>query len=96
MSVIDINALLTEVSPDQPCGDNLEYDPVFIELERAARGKEEQTLLGDATRAREKLGWQPRVDFPELVADMIRGDLELARRDRVLEDKGIRPFSYRE
>ncbi len=63
---------------------------------RYFRPTEVETLLGDASLARAKLGWKPRVDFDGLVADMIRGDMELARRDRVLEDKGIRPFSYRE
>jgi type VI secretion system protein ImpA len=57
MSVIDINELLRDVSPDSPCGDNLEYDPAFGELERAARGKEEQTL-GDATVAAEPPDWR--------------------------------------
>ena len=57
MSVIDINGILKDVSPDSPCGDNLEYDPAFGELERAARGKEEQTL-GDATVAAEPPDWR--------------------------------------
>jgi len=57
MSVIDINGLLKDVSPDLPCGDNLEYDPAFAELERAARGKEEQSL-GDATVAAEPPDWR--------------------------------------
>jgi type VI secretion system protein ImpA len=57
MSTIDVNGLLTEVTPDQPCGDNLEYDPAFSELERAARGKEEQSL-GDASVAAEPPDWR--------------------------------------
>jgi len=57
MSIIDINGLLNEVSPDAPCGDNLEYDPVFSELERAARGKAEQTL-GDSSVAAEPPAWR--------------------------------------
>ena len=57
MSAIDINAMLAEVSPEQPCGDNLEYDPAFSELELAARGKEEQTL-GDATVPAEPPDWR--------------------------------------
>lgn len=57
MSVIDINGLLSEVSPDSPCGDNLEYDPAFVELERDARGKEEQSL-GDSTVAAEPPDWR--------------------------------------
>lgn len=42
MTVIDVNVLLEEIEPGQPCGSDLEYDPTFIELEAAARGKPEQ------------------------------------------------------
>jgi type VI secretion system protein ImpA len=41
MGLIDIDALLQEVGPDAPCGPNLEYDPVFLELEQAVLGKPE-------------------------------------------------------
>jgi type VI secretion system protein ImpA len=57
MSVIDINGLVKDLSPDSPCGENLEYDPAFGELERAARGKEEQSL-GDAVVAAEPPDWR--------------------------------------
>jgi len=57
MSVIDINGLLKDLSPESPCGDNLEYDPAFGELERAYRGKEEQSL-GDAVVAAEPPDWR--------------------------------------
>ena len=63
---------------------------------RYFRPTEVESLLGDATKAREKLGWKPRISFGELVADMVRGDLELARRDRVLSDEGITVFSHHE
>jgi type VI secretion system protein ImpA len=56
MSIININDMLSEVSPDAPCGDNLEYDPAFIELARAAKGKVAQTL-GDSTIAAEPPVW---------------------------------------
>ncbi len=41
MSMVDIDALLQEVSADEPCGPNLEYDPQFLELEQALQGKPE-------------------------------------------------------
>lgn len=41
MSMVDIDALLQEVSSDEPCGPNLEYDPEFLELEQASQGKPE-------------------------------------------------------
>ena len=63
---------------------------------RYFRPTEVESLLGDPSKARKKLGWKPRIGFGELVADMIRGDLELARRDRVLSEEGIRVFNYHE
>jgi type VI secretion system protein ImpA len=44
MSVIDLNAILTPVVPDDPCGADLEYDPAFAALDRDAQGKPEQQI----------------------------------------------------
>jgi len=41
MSIVDVDVLLQEVAPDAPCGPNLEYDPLFLELEQNALGKPE-------------------------------------------------------
>jgi GDPmannose 4,6-dehydratase len=56
--------------------DFVEFDP------RYTRPSEVDVLLGDATKAREVLGWKPRVDFRGLVKMMIEHDLELARREK--------------
>ncbi len=70
---------------------------VIVRVEpRYFRPTEVESLLGDPSKAEEKLGWKPRTSFDELVADMVRGDLELARRDRVLTDEGIRVFKHHE
>ncbi len=55
---------------------------------RYFRPTEVETLLGDASKAREKLGWSPRVRFPELVAEMMREDLKIARRDQLVRQNG--------
>ena len=55
---------------------------------RYFRPTEVETLLGDATKAREKLGWQPRTRFRELVAEMVREDLKEAERDRLCNSQG--------
>ena len=47
MSLIDVKSLLKEISAEAPCGEDLEYDPEFGEMERAAQGKPEQQI-GDA------------------------------------------------
>ena len=52
------------------------------------RPTEVETLLGDASKAREKLGWQPRTRFAELVKEMATADLAQANRDRLVKDSG--------
>ena len=58
-------------------------DPAdFIEIDQALlRPAEVNTLCGDSTKARTKLGWTPKVSFPELIAMMVDADLERVRRE---------------
>jgi GDPmannose 4,6-dehydratase len=63
---------------------------------RYFRPTEVDTLLGDATKAREKLGWVPRVGFQELVAEMVREDLKSAERDELVKKHGFSTFDYHE
>lgn len=46
-------------------------------------------LRGSAQKAKEVLGWQPKVQFKQLVAMMVDGDLEKAKREKVLVDAGF-------
>jgi len=57
---------------------------------RYFRPTEVETLLGDATKAREKLGWTPRITFAELVAEMMREDLRTAERDELVKKHGFK------
>jgi GDPmannose 4,6-dehydratase len=50
------------------------------------RPAEVETLLGDATKAREKLGWEPQTTFADLVREMVANDLRLAREEALLRD----------
>jgi GDPmannose 4,6-dehydratase len=60
-----------------------------VELdERYLRPTEVDVLEGDATKARERLGWRPRVGFAELVRMMVAHDLDLARQERTLQRAG--------
>jgi len=60
-----------------------------IEIDaRYFRPTEVEVLQGDATKAREKLGWAPRVGIDDLVRRMVEHDLELARQERTLTDAG--------
>lgn len=63
---------------------------------RYFRPTEVETLLGDATMAREKLGWVPKISFNELVSEMIHHDMEEARRDELCQNEGFRINSYYE
>lgn len=56
---------------------------------RYFRPTEVETLLGDATWAKEKLGWVPRTSFDELVAEMVREDLKSAERDELVKKHGF-------
>ncbi len=63
---------------------------------RYYRPTEVETLLGDPTRAREKLGWTPRTSFADLVAEMAREDLRQAQRDALVKSAGYRAFDHQE
>ena len=63
---------------------------------RYFRPTEVETLLGDASLAREKLGWVPKITFQELVAEMVQTDLELAKRDQMCKREGFKVFRYHE
>jgi GDPmannose 4,6-dehydratase len=59
---------------------------------RYFRPTEVETLLGDPTKAREKLGWTPKVTFSELVAEMVREDLKAAERDELVKKHGYTAY----
>jgi GDPmannose 4,6-dehydratase len=63
---------------------------------RYFRPTEVETLLGDPTKAREKLGWVPRTTFEELVAEMIESDYTSAKRDTLVKSAGFKAFDYHE
>lgn len=62
----------------------IQVDPKYF------RPAEVETLLGDATKAHEKLNWKPKISFDELVKEMALADLELTKREVKLNGKGIR------
>jgi GDPmannose 4,6-dehydratase len=58
---------------------------------RYFRPAEVTTLLGNPAKARRELGWTPRTSFKQLVTEMVAGDLELAKRDLLVQQHGFRP-----
>jgi GDPmannose 4,6-dehydratase len=63
---------------------------------RYFRPTEVDTLLGDPSKARAKLGWKAEIGFDALIGEMAAEDLELARRDAVIAREGFKVYSYRE
>jgi GDPmannose 4,6-dehydratase len=76
-----------------PCAPGTEVvtiDPRYF------RPTEVDAPLGDASKARDVLGWQPRVGFGDLVSEMVREDLDLARRDKQAREHGFKTFDHHE
>ena len=63
---------------------------------RYFRPTEVDTLLGDSTKARTRLGWKPEISFDALVREMVEADLAIARRDATLAREGFKTYRYRE
>lgn len=63
---------------------------------RYFRPTEVETLLGDPSNAKNKLGWSPKITFEELVSEMVREDLKSAERDELIKLHGYKPMDYHE
>jgi GDPmannose 4,6-dehydratase len=68
----------------------VEVDPRYF------RPTEVETLVGDPTKAKQKLGWVPKITLDEMVTEMVEHDLMLARRDALCEREGFRTHRYYE
>ena len=72
-------------------------DKVIVSVDpRYFRPTEVETLLGDSTKAKEKLGWSPKITFKDLVKEMVEADLKEAKRDHLCQTKGYTTYSYYE
>ena len=72
-------------------------DKVIVSIDpKYFRPTEVETLLGDSIKAREKLGWIPKITFPELVKEMVASDLKEAERDQLCKMEGYSTCSYYE
>jgi len=60
------------------------------------RPTEVDALLGDPTKGKDKLGWEPKVKFEELVKEMVQADLEDAKKDELCQRAGFQVFNYNE
>ncbi len=70
---------------------------VIVSIDEAYfRPTEVETLLGDATKARQKLNWEPRTSFDDLVREMVASDLEAAQRDALVLKHGYAAYTVQE
>ena len=63
---------------------------------RYFRPTEVDLLIGDPTKAKEKLGWEPKINLEELVKDMMDSDLKLMQKDQYLKEGGYTTMNYYE
>ena len=89
-SGIDETGTLKSGIPSQQPQVIVRVDPRYF------RPTEVETLLGDATKAREKLGWTPKITFHELVTEMVREDLNSAERDEMNKKHGFSTYNRHE
>lgn len=63
---------------------------------RYFRPTEVETLLGDPSKARNQLGWEPKISLDQLVREMVAADYETAKRDALVKEAGYRTFDHHE
>ena len=89
---------LDEVAKVKSCS-NLDYQlqlgkEVLSIDEKYFRPTEVDLLVGDATKAKEKLGWEPQITLEELVEDMMISDIKLSKKDKYLKKGGFNTLNY--
>jgi len=81
--IATVSAVRSDMAPAVKPGDViLRIDPRYF------RPAEVETLLGDPSKAKEKLGWEPQISARDMCAEMVAQDLRNARRQRILMDHG--------
>ncbi len=69
---------------------------LFVLIKDIFRPTEVETLLGDSSKAKDQLNWQPKISFQELVSEMMSADLQEAKKDKLCEEKGFSIFNHHE
>ena len=89
---------LNEVAKVKSCSNpvyQLELGKEVLSIDKKYfRPTEVDLLVGDATKAKEKLGWVPQITLEELVEDMMRSDINLFKKDKYLKDGGFKTLNY--
>lgn len=85
------------VDVSNPAVTGMKTGDVIVRVDpRYYRPTEVETLLGDPSKAKRVLGWEPKITFEKLVEEMVTEDLRLAQRDALIEQNGYQIMSYHE
>jgi len=63
---------------------------------RYFRPTEVETLLGDPSKAKEKLGWEPKITLREMISEMMENDINIAKRDALAKKHGFHTNNFNE
>ena len=84
-----VNEIATVTAVDKATAPSVSIGDVIMKVDpRYFRPAEVETLLGDPTKAKEKLGWVPEITVEQMCAEMVASDLDVARRHAILESHG--------
>ena len=93
----DEKGLIASIGSPQDFDASFKVGDVVIQIDpKYFRPTEVDILLGDPSKAKEKLGWEPKISFGELVKAMVASDLEEAKRDMYCKKKGFKSFNFHE
>jgi len=89
--------IIWEKSGIDEIGKRADTEEVVVKIDpRYFRPTEVEQLLGDATKAREKLKWEPKISLKELISEMIKEDSSEAKKEYLLKNKGFKIYSSKE
>jgi GDPmannose 4,6-dehydratase len=92
-----IDAVDSTVLPQPVKGHGPKPGDVIVRVDpRYFRPTEVETLLGDPSKAKDELGWEPKTTFDELVSEMVESDLQGAKRDELCKSHGFSIFDHHE
>jgi len=96
-SGIDEKGIVSSISAKQGSELSMNIGDVVVEVDpKYFRPTEVDILLGDPSKAMEKLGWKPKIAFRELVREMVSADIEEAQKDMLCRKEGFKAFNYHE
>jgi len=89
--------VIDEIDSSAPDTAHISPGQVIIRIDpRYFRPTEVESLLGDASKAKRELGWEPKISFEEMVREMVQSDLDTAKRDALVVKHGFKSFNYHE